>query len=783
MATTLARRLRRHLFILLTALLAAATVAQACSGSPPARQANMGHWEKSLILYAEAATDTTDPHLSTDSASGAATSYRAGDATEGARNGLDALQDKRGAPHTFSLKQPLARDYWLNLSKPVHGALYWSSTPDEASGRDGVHLRIEAYADTTLIGGDENIHILTAARTAWAPLYFCFRPEVATLKQGQTLSLKIYMISGSSDFKVGTGPDKQTFIEFRHFNSDPLAGGLYVDGRTLITGTEDEPTNHFLERAQDWLRNNPQDPQATQIIQLPPAPEAANAQPWTLLALLPLLGLVTISAPRDGRAILAALTLVALVLSGCIGGGTQSDDSDGGTGTVIDTGIGDDDKLAELGHGAIQGTIKDGEKANLPFKKAHVSLLRTTLFTKSDDKGHFLFPNVTAGPYIIRIDADGFGSIQKNITVQNGKRTYVNVTLFLEGSQPGNSRSHIHDDWGEATVLPFQDVTGKPASTSYLGDGVQGRWICAGSTTNGPVCIDTLLPIDVTKPILPGATLVTATLNWDTNAPLAPKELGLRITTATNSSSYQSFMPRAPNVPFHIPFFPNEADPGHQKFTSWRFYLQTPYADVYQPHERQVYSGLSVRFTATIHKGVVPYEKPHPDMWGSRTEFVLASNVQKGSGTAGYGYPQTSTVSHWTPAKDTFVPPGTKEVIGSLSWENPYSNAEITKWTLGYRPANIPASAWNPDDTTTWKTVDVIDRTPTKINFRIDLSTPEAQKQTDQFYQKSSYWEFFVDDGQEATAAGNYRVSVTHQYQTAFFLTATAVKDPNYKDV
>jgi len=267
--------------------------------------------------------------------------------------------------------------------------------------------------------------------------------------------------------------------------------------------------------------------------------------------------------------------------------------------------------------------------------------------------------------------------------------------------------------------------------------------------------------------VLPGTSLVDVVVRGTTTT--GPNQYGLRIVTAGNFSADQVFAPRPSGQPFHIPVFPNEADPGHQQFSTWQFFIEAVSTNsLYDVTAPPAIVGNQVHVTVTIYKGVVPYEPAHPDFWQGRDHIELLHEKACTSGTVGAGYPE-DLVCPFTPSKGAFVPPGTLEVRGRLHWTNPNGAPTGTAWVLAYKGADSvgDAGAFHAPSSTTPGS--------NAVDFVIKVKPGEV----DQFYQSISYWRFWPDDGAAATP-GLPQWGANTGYGTSWYLTATAVKDPAY---
>lgn len=215
--------------------------------------------------------------------------------------------------------------------------------------------------------------------------------------------------------------------------------------------------------------------------------------------------------------------------------------------------------------------------------------------------------------------------------------------------------------------------------------------------------------------------------------------------------------------------FPHEADHGHAKMSQWNVAaVGAPATGV----------GMKIR----ILKGVIPFESEHPDFWRGRAVIPLLNDVTKtGGGQPLDDYPHSTVI--WegfltsTSPLNYFVPPGTKEVRGTLWWTHAADPAvPHTTWLVKYKGANVPKPS--PDTPATFP----FSPATMKANGtnRWDFTITPGADEVDQFYQQRSAWRLVVDDG--LPPIGTSGKSQNTGYQTVFHLTAAAVKDPDFVD-
>ncbi|MBI2078463.1 MAG: carboxypeptidase regulatory-like domain-containing protein, partial [Euryarchaeota archaeon] len=724
-------------------------------------------WDEVLKVYAEA-KGPTEPFLSLNPDAGAASKYVASTSmTDGVSAGnARVLGQAPPAPFVFTLSEPLPQNYYLNLSSYQGAVVWFSDSMTAAASMTHLQLRVEIFSGPDRVGGSEFTWTGGEQLGAWIPFYLKYRPEVAVLKQGDLLSLKITRLNGGFDLQFGTHGKEQSFLEFHYYSFDPLSSAVYLEGRKQFFAASGEDTGGFLAAVEELRREGALegDAPATYIVE-----PKARVHPAAGLALgllgAPLLGMAPrVGARRLRRGLLLALVLLGAMFSGCLS--TESS-------TPLSTPTGSaqpqptasvsyekNETLAETAVGAVRGWVRD--EYNLSIIDAHVSLLGTSNFGKTDAGGRFNFPQVAAGQYLMRIDHGKFLPLEKEILVRVGEITHVNVTLTKPVVASNNRKEHTHDEWGDAFSLPYPAVSFVPQSyagsgaysTSNFGTSVHPYFSAANSNA---------IPVPDNQVVKPGTGIVEVTLKWTGG----PRELGLRVVTPLSSAADQIFLARASGVPFRIAIFPNEADPGHQKFTNWAFYVQFAESNTYAPQSGPpVFTIGSVNFQLTLHKSVVPLERAHRDFWNGLNELPIFERTElKTNYLPTKVYP--NTVEKWAPPKGVFIPPGTSEIRGEFEWKN-FQDTSLQSWGLVYKPANMPPAK------VVWKPLPVTGSGP-KTTFVMKVDPAE----TDQFYQAQSSWLFAPDDKipDQGTAA-----SSSTSYEQKWFLTLTAVKDAEFVD-
>lgn len=776
----------------------------------PIGPVNPDLYDTRLLVFAEAGSENSDPYLSLNPESSSAKQFRAhAEATSGVSRGLAAIQGTPGTPVTFTLRPALPKTYYLNLSLPVMGVVYWTSAVSQAAGTAGrglesAQVRIELFTGEQRIGGQTisfnaaHAAATTNALTPWIKTHFNFRSEVPALDAEKPLILKVTRISSLADFIIGTGgplESQQSYVEFRVLPSDPLAGALYLEKGRLVTSQSTLSDAGFLQRVEEFRARGGIENSPPGLVYLPEPPRQHNdlglAAMLGLLLLPPTLAIggFRFASPRRIQLVLATATLLSLGFSGCLGGGAQSTvddqgDPDAPRPTVNET-YEENPELQEAGHGAIQGVVQD--EFGLAVAGAHISMLATNLFTKTNKGGAFSFQNVSAGKYTMRIDAEKFLPLEQSVTVEVGRITKLNITLVYPPYKPQNDRSHLHDLWGGQSKLVIHQLEFTPLSNAWLyTDALQGAgtWTCSGildedggynqrhSYSRRQGC-ESPIPIDYKGIVPPGTVTVEVVLKWQTGGN-APREIGLRVVTTGNKTTDQHFLERPSGEPIRVTIFPNEADPGHQRFTVWGFWVVMPVADGFHPFGPPQWVGGRVSVTISAIKGVVPFEPAHRDFWAGAQELSVFEKAKITYSCLGCDLPEDSEFSsyRWTPPRDKFIPPGAGEIRGTMTFKHTYYPVNPVEWNLWYRTADIPPAK----ATGNLKKAVIESRTPDSVTFLIS----PAPQELDQFYMSSSNWAFYPGD--DNPDYGDESPHGLLAYPTELFLTARVIRDPAWTD-
>lgn len=723
--------------------------------------------DKALLLYLDAS-----PGLRIATPEGAAEFRADASTTSGASTALS--YQNGGAPQTFEfkLKSPTAQNYYLNLSKSVQGILYWSSATQSAGGGapnnpEATHLRIELLVDGIIAGGDEWSFGALAQPFAWQPMGFTFRPEVATIHPGSVLSVKVFRFSGASDFLIGTGGTHASYVEIRYLEEDPLAAALYLDRGVLLTAPGGASEGSLAALAHFAATTDLERlPKGLVVVREEPAPDSRSSLGFAPLALAGLaMGLRRRRAP-----VLVVMLLLAGGLAGCLGQdaprGPNGTDAPG-TGEpspTVQQRLEDRPDLAAAGHGAIEGLVRDVLNFSIP--SVHVSILATPIFGRTDSRGLFAFPNVTAGRYTIRFDADGYVPLEEVVPVEKGKVTKMNVTLVKPGTSGANAKPHVHDDWNGAASKELLNRAFTLQASGATESGSQSYCVTAAYDCSRALG----LPTGVVVP--PGTTRLEVTLEWSGSN--APRELAIFVTTALNQTP-ALYVPRPSKTPFNVVFFPSEADAGHQRFSFFTFKVAVhPRATLYEFMGQQLVAAFTQgNIKIVAHKGVVPYEPAHRDLWNGATEIQIFKNAPLTSSLICCGHYPRSDYS-WQLKPGHFVPPGTKEIKGTFTWTGQQGTPAVNQWKLAYRPANVAPAEWEGH---------LKHAQGTPSGNKLDFTIVPLAGETDAFYQSATNWQFYPDPDEptEDPVLRDY-VFGPAAWGNSWTLTATVHRDPAWID-
>lgn len=680
-----------------------------------------------VTFYVKAKATDSGPYLTLDPEASSAATFNARPATYGPSSLPRVAQGDRGQPIEFVLDNPLPQDYWLNVSATVKGSIYWTSTAYAAlSTAELGQVHVEVWVDGALVMGSAQQY---AAGSGWRYVslqggvnYPTGRVELAKLPAGSSVTLKVFTAAVTADLQIGTGGARVSSFTFQFFDTDPLANVRYVaDGQTVALPASAQSTSTHGD-ASGWA--------------------GAGAVALGLCG--------RVGRRRAGLVALVAM-LGATAFAGCLGGdaGTRGKAMEGdpaATGAVNVT-TKPDAVLEGTGRGAVEGYTRDGDGGGVPIAKAHVFLIGTEIFTETDKSGRYLMGNVSANTYRLHVDAAKFASVEIEVPVIKGQRTWVNISLSRPNIESGGQVPHIHDEWGGEQVKTLFDGPVQPGSAIVAGSPL---WYSTNDLSQK------LFELPYGTLVLPGTARIEAILDWPQGTS-SPTEMGFNLATPGMRYDHFQLFHRGPKKPFNFPILPNEADAAHQHATTWRFGIRNFGAEA---------SNVEVRVVIKIHKGLVPYEPAHPLFWKGATELPLVAAYQRTGDTYccySYYYP---TQTWWYPDAGRMVPPGAAEIRGTYTWSG---GVPTINWRPAYHSADMPPG--------TWKKADGTLKGANTFEFVIPLK-PEM---TDSFYQKDSLWKFsHIDDMPETVRANS---PVGYGAQTTWTFKASVHRDPDYVEL
>lgn len=453
------------------------------------------------------------------------------------------------------------------------------------------------------------------------------------------------------------------------------------------------------------------------------------------------------------------LLLLAAPFSGCLGGSDPSED-----------GLGEG-----AGVGSVVGTVFN--EAALPLAGARVTLVRTTFQDATGRDGRFELVNVTAGVYILRIEASGFQAFENRTVVAPGNVTEVAAYLIPKADTGAGYRPHSHDLWqgrGEVTIMDREQDFNNPERSSGIGGPhyykVTSMVVHPNRNSSDA---DMLIPIpsDGVDPgiIFPGTKEIRVSASWDSSDGVLSKVL-LKYTPATGGE--KRVLSRLPSGgTWRIQVGPLEADTGHQRFTLWNFWLnpsQEPLGDGtdYRP-------GLlmgPIRIKIVIVRGDLYTEPAHEDHWAGQSELPLVDHDRLRDCNSAYRIWERVQNPCLLESGIKPVPPGTQRLRVEMKWT--YYQAD------GVQPSDLVI---------VWRTAAMNRHTtsgPELVSGGTKATGPQTRTveievkpgETDAFYQKYSLWAFGF------AVKGHEKDEVDHEPRNLrMTFKVVAVRDPSFE--
>lgn len=696
--------------------------------------------------------------------------------TTGLTNILARLQGgAKPAPYAFTATS--SQTMYMDLGQAVTGTVWVSNSLSVARPIESGIYRVTLRVNGNLAGGMDFPLAASAAAAdspgAFAPIHFSFAPEVTRIQAGDKVSLEVTQLSGLADLRIGTGGAQQSHARIQFYRFDPIAGATYLEkNRLVIQGPESNLTGSaFLRAAEAAGQSGALDQVEPGLYYLPPIKDPQASGPGLAVGAAFLMPLVWTSARgldrRKTKALLAVALLAVILLSGCTSKGdagpNKADNNDlppearpSVDQKVENIGTNQGPKSNTAGVGEIAGVVRDWR--NLTMQGAYVAILGTSNFAETDALGKFLFTNVTAGKYVLRVDALEMRSLEESITVQAGKRTLLSVKMAPLDPTVPDKFAHIHDEWGGKTEKLIIDKAFTPAThKGYLvsqpsaGAPVCVPWSAGG--TDGRSQDDLCswpIPFELDTKVPPGAGALDVTISWTGDQ----TEMGIRAYLgATRPENNGTFLPRGKGEVTHIVFFPNEADPGHQGFTNWVFDVYVPSSDPTTFGQQLAFEVGEITVKVLAKRTVIPFEPGHPDLWGGADRIKLFDGEVVTYSTIGTSAGMMSSTHVFRPAKGLFVPSDAKRIEGTFNVESSPEHGVAQTFGLVYKPANVPAG----------KFPEGVVEIPLQGSFpAFTFSFDVKPEETDQPYQTTSNFFFYPTAETYAYRGGtDYTLSAT----------------------
>ncbi|MBI2077092.1 MAG: carboxypeptidase regulatory-like domain-containing protein [Euryarchaeota archaeon] len=635
---------------------------------------------------------------------------------------------------TFT-SEPLPATLALNVSRPIMLDLF-TTKGSQACPLLDVELRV---AGTLLAGQIGGVPIAYGSPAPAQPPGFCahayrIHPELDVLAAGSVIELRVVHQRDTDPFKYGLGEGHRSAVWIPFY-----------------------PPEEAALRAEDTAEAG--------------ADEGAGMV--AIGALAPLALLVR------RRHVPAALVVVLLLgpLAGCLSTGPNLTTAEGeatptpsggsATVTILDPG-GNATGPGSDGSGTVVGLISD-DLGN-PVSGAHVALLGSDHFAESDVRGKFEFHNVTAGTYTIRIDRAEFKSFEGGLEVVGGKITRIEVVLALFAAKTSDFRPHRHDYWGDSESIQVldEDLEFDYRFNPAYGDVVLPDGACVGTSAPlGTTLIYSMcrynfrLPqeaSDATNLVLPGTRDVQVKVTLDPTDPVDRFGLGFHANHDARTQNASLLYPRQSGEPFHIRTNWEMTDVGHQKYSTWTFFLYIPTnaqgeATPSGSLPRATVQGFlrPVHVEISIHKGKVPLEPPHRDFWNGNSTVPVLVNKDQWYAPCFCDFPNKYFT--WNSGK-TLVPPETRWLEVYLNQSG--SSLPIYTWTLLVKPANVLEGS-DAYDVGEYRKLQPSNTDPMKRVYRVPVTPEEA----DPFYALVSNWNWLMDDGSDVLNVDSTEVRFT----------------------
>lgn len=417
-----------------------------------------------------------------------------------------------------------------------------------------------------------------------------------------------------------------------------------------------------------------------------------------------------------------AWVLVALLLTGALAGCSGKGAAPLGADLVDVGGI-----LVARDKAVVGGSVVSD--AGLAVPRARISVLGSDLFTDADARGAFLLVNVTAGDVELQVSHTSYKAHIHRLTVAGGSRVDVNLTLLPLDSL-GVELPHLHDHWGGKDTYQLLDkeidLGAAPQGSPYPDE----YWLAYSAVYRGNQNVTPWeIPLDETPHggpalVLPGTARLDVSMSW---SDAVTEGFGLCVDSA-NNDPVKCFAPQPSPATFAIAVSPTMADAGHQPFSLWRLSLYARPLTQGGGNPDVITGTAAVQ--ATLTRGELLVDPPHPDFWAAGNEVLVMDEVRAGSAAC------CSAPAEFYP--DAIVPPGTTRMRLEHTWTIDGAAAQLP-WefralarTAAMNPHTTPRADWLQPEPTAGSMAEK------RVVYEFDVG-PDA---TDGYYQQSSFWRF-----------------------------------------
>jgi hypothetical protein len=476
---------------------------------------------------------------------------------------------------------------------------------------------------------------------------------------------------------------------------------------------------------------------------------------------------------RTAPALVTAL-LVAAALAGCAAPAKPSGTADpSGLGGTVRQTVGDDVVDTAGRTGLIDGIVINENGAVL--RGAYVSVLKTSLSTTTSSSGQFLFKDVPIGERTLRVDLEGYRSLEAKVDVLEGKATNVEIVLDDVEDRGAGFREHVHDLWGDATEM---ELFNEPLTLSAAASCAAAAVLELGAKSGG--CWDIPFRLPGNRIVPPGTRELVVTVHWEKTDHLKTVDLTYTPANVTLSGKLDRLKPGDSRP---ILMQPTMNDHGHSRYSVWAFTLlvHPKLADVVSFTEDNFYKQFvgPVRVKIVALKGIVLPEPAHARYWSEGPQLQLLGGNHQHKVNQVPAQTRNAQQSLCSVGSACFnitsgmiVPPGTTRLLVTLEWD--WSVAQAGTAAKEKRLA-IRTAATNPS---TVSLADLWVPTPKEASAKkAEYELALNDDMPDAFYQKRSMWIFFVGNRGEERATEYRPDCLSACGGDLFRLTVVAVND------